>query len=264
MENKTTETSVLTTCDICGKPTFMRTAFPSGKEIKIKVKCDCDAELERKDYERLLKLENERKVEELKRLSILDGDSNIDNGVHLSDLKVIPDNKEALTFALEFVDNFTDFLADHTGILLYGDVGTGKSYLAKAISNELLDKGFSVLATRFGMILDLKKDFSKQHPELNRLNAVDLLVLDDLGVENETPFAMETIFEVIDARYRSGKPLIVTTNLSFDEIKNTHDMKHKRIYDRILEMCVPVAINGKSWRIRKAMANIKTHRTRKE
>ena len=69
------------------------------------------------------------------------------------------------------------------------------------------------------------------------LDDYSLLVIDDLGVERNTEYAMEQMFTVIDSRYRSKKPLIVTTNLKLEEIKNPPDLAHARIYDRILERC---------------------------
>ena len=80
------------------------------------------------------------------------------------------------------------------------------------------------------------------------LDDYSLLVIDDLGVERNTEYAMEQMFTVIDSRYRSKKPLIVTTNLKLEEIKNPPDLAHARIYDRILERCAPVLFSGKNFR----------------
>ena len=79
-------------------------------------------------------------------------------------------------------------------------------------------------------------------------------IIDDLGVERNTEYAMEQMFTVIDSRYRSKKPLIVTTNLKLEEIKNPPDLAHARIYDRILERCAPVLFSGKNFREEGAMA----------
>ena len=59
---------------------------------------------------------------------------------------------------------------------------------------------------------------------------------------------MEQVFNVIDSRYRSGKPLIVTTNLTLDDLRNPEDTAHSRIYDRLLSMCVPVRFTGDNFR----------------
>jgi DNA replication protein DnaC len=83
-------------------------------------------------------------------------------------------------------------------------------------------------------------------------NRYDLLVVDDLGVERKTDFGYEIVFSVIDQRYIAGKPLIVTTNLSRTELDSPLDPRYKRIYDRILEMSVPVEFSGPSLRPEKA------------
>ena len=59
---------------------------------------------------------------------------------------------------------------------------------------------------------------------------------------------MEQMLSIVDSRYRSGKPLIVTTNLKLDELKHPPDLAHARIYDRILERCAPVLFAGKNFR----------------
>ena len=56
------------------------------------------------------------------------------------------------------------------------------------------------------------------------------------------------IYNIIDSRYRSRKPLIVTTNLTLTELKNPQDTAHARIYDRLLELCTPIACTGPSMR----------------
>ena len=71
-----------------------------------------------------------------------------------------------------------------------------------------------------------------------------LLVIDDLGAERGTEYAVENVFNVIDRRYRSGKHLIITTNLHISMLTNEQSLDKKRIYDRILELCIPICVNG--------------------
>jgi DNA replication protein DnaC len=82
------------------------------------------------------------------------------------------------------------------------------------------------------------------------------LILDDLGAERNSEFALEQVFSVIDSRYRSKKPLIITTNLTLDELKHPTDLAHSRIYDRILERCVPLKINNRNIREQNAAAQL--------
>ena len=65
---------------------------------------------------------------------------------------------------------------------------------------------------------------------------------------------MEQMFFVIDSRYRSRRPMIVTTNLTLDEIKHPPDLAHARIHDRILERCAPILFAGKNFREENAAA----------
>jgi DNA replication protein DnaC len=148
-----------------------------------------------------------------------------------------------------YVKNFTQFKKEGKGLLLYGTVGTGKTYYSACIANALIDEEVSVYMTNFTKILNilLDKNADKQK-YLDTLNRYTLLIIDDLGAERSTPFAREQVFNVIDSRYRSGLPLIVTTNLTADELKKPQEVEYSRIYDRILERCHPVKVEGVSRR----------------
>ncbi len=132
-------------------------------------------------------------------------------------------------------------------------VGTGKSYLAACIANALLEKEVTVKMTNFNTILNDLFAAEDKKEYIRSLNGYELLIIDDLGVERSSEYALENIFSVIDWRYRSGKPLIITTNLPLAQLKQETKIEKKRIYDRILERCIPVKIDGASRR--EAMAN---------
>ena len=63
---------------------------------------------------------------------------------------------------------------------------------------------------------------------------------------------IKKVYDIIDSRYRNGKPVILTTNLSIEQMKSCDDIRYTRIYDRIFEMCYPVKVNGFSWRKKEA------------
>lgn len=69
-----------------------------------------------------------------------------------------------------------------------------------------------------------------------------------LIMERGTEYGLEQVFNVIDARYRSNKPLIITTNLTLSELKNETDIGKKRIYDRVLSICRPIQVDGENIR----------------
>ena len=94
----------------------------------------------------------------------------------------------------------------------------------------------------------LAASFEGRNEYISRLCRYPLLILDDFGMERGTEYGLEQVFNVIDSRYRSGKPLIVTTNLTLDDLRNPEDTAHSRIYDRLLSMCVPVRFTGDNFR----------------
>jgi DNA replication protein DnaC len=81
------------------------------------------------------------------------------------------------------------------------------------------------------------------------LSNYPLLIIDDLGVERGTDFALEQVYAVVNERYKSGLPLIVTTNLAISEIREAQDEAHDRIFSRLLEMCTPIQIQGNDRRV---------------
>ena len=149
-----------------------------------------------------------------------------------------------------YVENWKEAYKSNIGLLLFGDVGTGKSFFAGCIANALLDQDVPVLMTNFPTILNrLTRMFSEDRSEfIASFDEYDLLIIDDLGVERSTEYAMEQMFFVIDSRYRSRRPMIITTNLKLSELKNPPDLAHARIYDRILERCAPILFDGKNFR----------------
>lgn len=164
--------------------------------------------------------------------------------------------------AHDYVVHWSEMKAKSIGLLLWGDVGTGKSFFAGCIANALLEQGVPVLMTNFSRILNaLSGLYSEEKNQyIDSLNQYSLLIIDDLGIERSTEFALEQVFNVIDSRYRSKLPLIVTTNMTLEELKNPQDLTRSRIYDRVLERCVPLRINNQNIRQRNAAESMKEAR----
>ena len=141
--------------------------------------------------------------------------------------------------------------------LLWGKVGTGKSYFAGCIANALMEQEVAVRMTNFSAILnDLTASFEGRNEYIERLCRFSLLIIDDFGMERGTEYGLEQVYNVIDSRYRSRKPLIVTTNLTLDSLQNPLDTAHARIYDRLLEMCAPILFTGENFRRETAQAKL--------
>ena len=167
-------------------------------------------------------------------------------------------NPKQTQIARQYVQNWEEFRKDATGLLLWGNVGTGKSFLAGCIANALLDKGVKVIMTNFTRLLNKLTDLhaGDRNTCIDSFNTYPLMIIDDLGVERNSEFAREQVFSIIDSRYRSQLPMIVTTNLTLEELKNPPDLARSRIYDRILERCMPIMVDNQNIRNLNKAANM--------
>ena len=243
-------------CTVCGERTEREIDMPildgNGGTKKIKVHCICRCEREAKEaQEQRIRYEEERRqIDSLKQLSLLDAKS---REVCFRTYEVKQENRKVFGIAKRYVENFDKMYAQSQGMLFGGDVGTGKSYTAAAIANELMERMNSVIMTSFVKLLQDMQGFDTDDGSyMNRLNRAKLLIIDDLGAERGTDYALEKVYDIIDSRYRSGKPAIFTTNLTMQQMKECADIRYNRIYDRIFEMCYPVKFEGLSWRKRGA------------
>ena len=237
------ETNHLIYCSKCNTPRQCRHEL-QGKVLIPSIRCKCQQkifeqeEAQRKLHEKQMEIEH-LKTSGLQDKSLYDYTFSKDNGIN-------PEMK----LAHNYVSNWEEMKANASGLLIWGDVGTGKSFFAGCIANALLEKGVPVLMTNFSRILNTLTGmhFEDRNQFIHSLNRYSLLIIDDLGIERNSDFALEQVFNVIDSRYRSGKPLIVTTNLTLDDLHNPEDTAHSRIYDRLLSMCVPVRFTGDNFR----------------
>ena len=165
---------------------------------------------------------------------------------------------EARAAAEWYVEHFHELRAEGRGLMFIGETGTGKTFYACCIANALIQRGVPVWVTTMQPLLRKAGDFSTADSLFNQVRSVDLLVLDDFGATQNTPRNLDLMFELSDARSRSGLPLIVTTNLPPEALK-TDDIALKRIYSRIKGMCCsceksPVRMIGEDLRVEGAKA----------
>lgn len=206
------------------------------------VNCMCRCATERYNRER----EEDRKKEQLQRVARLRQTGFPDAEMtrftfELDDQK----NPELTKLCRNYVDRFQDFLKRGKGLLLYGPPGTGKTFAAACISNALIDQGIPCLNTSFARITNaISGSYEGKQAYIDGLGQFPLLVIDDLAAERDTEFMGEMVYSIIDARYRQRLPLIVTSNLTAQELKNPEQMRRQRVFSRVFEMCFPYEVKG--------------------
>lgn len=218
--------------------------------------CKCENEIFQAEVEKERKQKFAERVRELRKMCF--GGSSLVNCTFDNDDR---ENQNYTNIMKKYVDNFDLLAKEGKGMLLYGGVGTGKTYYACMVANALIDKGYKVYVTNFSTILnELQATFDKQD-YIDEVCSPNLLVIDDLGIERDTPYGKEQVYNVINKRYELGLPMIITTNMSIDEIKSAKDIGSKRVYERILELCHPIEINGVNHRRKNIREDYeKTHR----
>lgn len=202
--------------------------------------CKCAAERRAEEEAKIKRREFEKNVRRLRQAGFPESD--------MHDWTFANDDRtnEKISSVMEnYVKNFDTMHREGKGLLLFGTVGTGKTYAAACVANALIDKGVPVLMTNFARIRNsMQGMFDGRQTYLDNLNQFPLLIIDDLNAESKTEYMKEIVYDVINGRYMAGLPLIVTTNLTSDELKHPADVTNQRTFSRLLEMCLPVEVKG--------------------
>lgn len=173
---------------------------------------------------------------------------------------VISNEKQKYAYdrAKEYAKNIDEHLSNGTGLIFVGNgcVGTGKTHLACAIANELLDRNYPVKVINVTkMIYQIKEDF-----KVDQFVNVPILLIDDLGKETGTQWVCEMLYMIFNERYESMKPTIITTENGIEDIRNNYVVKDgdklidrgKSIVSRLTEDFIYIPLMGNDYRQRRA------------
>jgi DNA replication protein DnaC len=150
-----------------------------------------------------------------------------------------------------FVRDIDGNLDEGRGLWFYGSVGTGKTTLAMIVSRAALDAGRSVAIYSLPRLLaEIRATFESDSEGsyvdfLDRLAAVDLLHVDDVGAERTSDWVLEQLYAIVNARYEEERSVIITTNLERDELV---EQIRERTVSRLEEMCTLVPLYGEDAR----------------
>jgi len=150
-----------------------------------------------------------------------------------------------------FVDRIDEQLDGGRGLWFMGPVGTGKTSLAMLVSKAALKAGRTVAIFSLPRLLNEIRDThraERSHVDLlDRLTAVDLLHIDDVGAERTTDWVLEELYSIVNARYEDGRSMVITTNIL------DHDALcaqiTQRTVSRLIEMCTDVHLDGHDHRM---------------
>lgn len=244
-------------------------------------RCDCPeamAEYEKEKADREAKEKADREAEEAKkmreRVKRIVGDSGM-NARFLNrtfdTFQQTKENQRALRVCVTYADTFREKLPKNNpepgrnGLFMSGPKGTGKTHLAAAIANRLMQEGTAVICMTMIDLLDrIKRTYeqSRQYGDeisegsvLSTYKSVPLLIIDDMGKEPATEWAVSKIYAIINARYEAYMPTIITTNYSDSELVRRLTPKDSgdpttadATIDRLREMCAAIVTTGDSWR----------------
>ena len=165
-----------------------------------------------------------------------------------------PEQKTARDVCVEYAKNFDAKLASGSVLILAGNTGTGKGHLAAAIAVSVLTNGnTAVFATAQEIVMLLRGSWGNRSEAseleiLRMLCRVDLLVIDEVGVQFGSDAERNQLYAVIDGRYREQLPMILTTNLTPAKL---FDVLGQRIFSRLREDGKWLPFDWGDWRARR-------------
>lgn len=232
----------LPVCKKCGTP---REVIVLGRRTPCLCKCESEAYAEKRDGKTTLL--KERKKTCFKDCSALAG------------FVFEADETPALLpsrAGVKFAEVFAERLKTGRGLVFYGPVGTGKTFLASAICNRVIEKGYTARMLSFPDLTYRLSRFDRRVKEEaeNDIESPDLVVFDDFGAEPDSEPIKESAFKAIDMRLMGGKPFVLTTNNSLSWFTSPAPLGEKRIASRICGSADFIEVPGRDRRLKKTAA----------
>ncbi|MGN1206652.1 MAG: ATP-binding protein [Eubacterium sp.] len=216
-------------------------------------KCHC---FQKRIVEYLYEQSNLKEVLDIENFSHFDVTYYPDDYIEESTGLTPRDNiRRILMTAHDFCDNFGN---GDQNLLLYGNTGVGKTFLTHCIAKQLLSQSYTVVyLTSIGLFDILEKNkFDRELSSLEKSTTVsyimncDLLILDDLGTELTNSFTTSQLYQVIDSRLVHKKSTIISTNLSFDDLREQYS---ERIFSRLTSGYTLLKVTGEDIRLKKVI-----------
>lgn len=167
------------------------------------------------------------------------------------------DCRERMSRNLDFCREYArEFSENADSLFMFGKTGVGKTHLSMAIAKEVIGKGYNVI---YGSVVNILGGIEKEHfgraegDTLENVCGCDLLIFDDLGSEHHTPFYESTLYNIINTRINTCRPMIISTNLSKEELAQIYN---ERIISRIFCCCNILPFIGRDIRQLKRLGGL--------
>jgi len=163
---------------------------------------------------------------------------------------VIDMDRDVVRTTRDFADSIDEQLEAGRGLWFMGPVGTGKTTLAMLVSKAALEAGRSVAIYSLPRLLNEIRDThraERSHIDLlDRLTAVDLLHIDDVGAERKNEWVLEELYSIVNSRYEEQRSIVITTNI--DDHDALCEQIGARTVSRLTEMCQEMLLSGEDRR----------------
>jgi DNA replication protein DnaC len=239
-------------CELCGED-LGKLVNICDKEFIGKRMCRCEREKYAKDKADQEAREKQIRLNQIMNNSLMDAKF---RGCTFNNWDFDIGDEKIYKYCKKYADEFGTMKKEGIGMMLIGEPGNGKTFAVSCIANQLMERLVPCVCVSIDSLLSkIKSTYSKHRDDMDEsevirsLTNADLLIIDDLGTEQDGPWSRTTIYNIIDHRYRTGLPMIITTNVSMEELKQRY---HSRVIDRINEMCTAVRNESKSIRKDKA------------
>ena len=231
-------------CTRCHTPRQRRITI-LGKERIVPLVCKCMAERMKAEEEELKRYEREKRIQRIRDAAF--PAKPMQQYTFEADDQARPEISSAMK---AYVEHFGEMRKEGKGLLLCGPPGTGKTFYAACIVNALIDQGYPCIMTTFSRLANTISGMWEGKQEyIDSLTRYALVAIDDLGVERDTEYMNENVTTIIDTLYKAQVPMLITSNYTPRQIANKEaEIRKVRGYDRILEVCHPVKVDGKSRR----------------
>jgi len=244
-------------CGVCNEPLYLDIEVPMIGPRRVPRMCACARERAEMEETRKRIQEEQQRIDKLRKIGVTND--------KYTEMTISRDDGAApkLRAAVDRYIEMRDLMyRENIGLLFHGSTGGGKTFWAAAIANAMIDHGRSAIVTNFDQLLTaIRANYEAEKGRiLGQFDEVEFLVLDELKFEGLSQYDERKIYEIINSRYLAHKPLIVTTNMTLEEITNPGTEERQRICDRIIEMCVQVHVSVEGRRM--ALAKKKSERAR--